>query len=122
MNLMLRKFKTDNGRLHEIYDYEDGAWIVLTEPERDELEEVARKYEIDIADVRAAMDDEESSRIDINDDYAMLLFDIPSVEVRHKQEVYTTIPIGMILVQLLIWASFLQDLPEKASHLLLLKV
>lgn len=111
MNLMLRKFKTDNGRLHEIYDYEDGAWIVLTEPERDELEEVARKYEIDIADVRAAMDDEESSRIDINDDYAMLLFDIPSVEVRHKQEVYTTIPIGMILTGNVIITICSEDSP-----------
>ncbi len=93
---MLKKYITENGVLREIKDYLPGIWIVLTEPEKEELEEVAHRYEIDITDIRAAMDDEESSRMDINDDYAMILCDIPSVEIRHKQAAYTTIPLGVI--------------------------
>lgn len=93
---MLKKFITDNGILRKTEEYLPGNWIVLTDPQRDECEEVAEKYGIDIADIRAAMDDEESSRIDVEDDYTMILFDIPLVEIRHNQQAYTTIPLGII--------------------------
>lgn len=33
--------------------------------------------------------------MDVNDDYVLILFDIPSVEIRHNQEAYTTIPLGL---------------------------
>ena len=58
----------------------------------------AEQFDIDIGDVRAALDDEESSRIDLEDGYTLILVDIPSVEIRHKREAYTTIPLGIILV------------------------
>lgn len=59
---------------------------------------IAEQFDIDIGDVRAALDDEESSRIDLEDGYTLILVDIPSVEIRHKREAYTTIPLGIILV------------------------
>lgn len=93
---MLKRFVTENGKVKEVNEYLAGCWIALTEPEKDECEEVALKYGIDIADIRAAMDDEESSRIDVEDNYTMVLFDIPTIEIRHKQEAYTTIPLGII--------------------------
>lgn len=93
---MLKKFITDNGILRKTEEYLPGNWVALTDPQRDECEEVAEKYGIDISDIRAAMDDEESSRIDVEDDYTMILFDIPSVEIRHNQQAYTTIPLGII--------------------------
>ncbi|MDD6572756.1 MAG: magnesium transporter CorA family protein [Thermoflexaceae bacterium] len=93
---MLKKFVTENGRLGEIKEYLPGCWVALTKPEKNECEEVASKYGIEISDILAAMDDEESSRIDVEDEYTMILFDIPAVEIRHKQEAYTTIPLGII--------------------------
>lgn len=93
---MLKRYITENGQVREIEEYLPGCWIALTEPEKEECEEVASKYGIDITDIRAAMDDEESSRIDVEDNYTMVLFDIPAVEIRHKQEAYTTIPLGII--------------------------
>lgn len=93
---MLKRFITDNGRLKEIEEYLPGCWIDLTKPEKEECEKVAARYGIEISDILAAMDDEESSRIDVEDEYTMILFDIPAVEIRHKQEAYTTIPLGII--------------------------
>lgn len=93
---MLKKYITDDGIVREIKEYLPGNWIALTAPQKEELEEVAHRYEIDIVDMRAAMDDEETSRIDVNDNYTMILCDIPSVEIRHKQAAYTTVPLGVI--------------------------
>lgn len=93
---MISKYITENGKLREISDYMAGMWINLTAPSQDESLEIARRYCIDLSDVRAALDEEESSRVDVNDDYVLIIFDIPTVEIRHNQEAYSTIPIGVI--------------------------
>lgn len=93
---MISKYITENGKLKEISEYTPGMWINLTAPSQDESLEIARRYGIDLSDVRAALDEEESSRVDVNDDYVLIIFDIPTVEIRHNQEAYTTIPIGVI--------------------------
>lgn len=93
---MIGKYITDDGVLREINEYMTGMWINLTAPTQDESVEIAEKYNIDLADIRAALDVEESSRVDISEDYVLIIFDIPTVEIRHNQEAYTTIPLGVI--------------------------
>ncbi len=93
---MISKYITENGVLKEIEDYMPGMWINLTAPSQEESLLISSRYDIDLADVRAALDEEESSRVDVNDDYVLILFDIPTVEIRHNQEAYTTIPLGVI--------------------------
>lgn len=39
----------------------------------------------------------ESSRIELEDGYTLILVDIPALEIRHDKEAYTTIPLGIIL-------------------------
>ncbi len=82
-----------------IEEPEDGTWIQLTSPTLDECREVAAEFEIDILDLRTALDDEESARVSIEDGYTLILVDIPSREVRHGREAYTTIPLGIILTE-----------------------
>lgn len=93
---MISRYITENGKLKEINDYMPGMWINLTAPNHEESMDIAGRYDIDLADVRAALDDEESSRVNVNDGYVLILFDIPTVEIRHNQEAYTTIPLGII--------------------------
>ncbi len=94
---MVKIFKTDNKIVNEIENYETGSWIQMTNPTIDECMEIVNRYEIDIADVRAALDDEESSRVDIETGYTLILVDIPAVEIRHDNEAYTTMPLGIII-------------------------
>ena len=54
---------------------------------------------MDIADVRAALDDEESSRINLEDEYTLILVDIPSAEMRNNRHSYTTIPLGILIAE-----------------------
>lgn len=93
---MITNYITDNGSLREISDNTAGMWVNLVAPTLEETQYIANTYGIDLADVRAALDEEESSRVDPNDDYVQIIFDIPTVEIRHNQEAYTTIPLGII--------------------------
>ncbi|MBP3621683.1 MAG: magnesium transporter CorA family protein [Lachnospiraceae bacterium] len=93
---MISRYITEKGKLMEINEYKPGMWINLTAPSQDESLEIAKQYDIDLTDVRAALDDEEASRVDVNDGYVMVIFDIPTVEIRHNQQAYTTIPLGVI--------------------------
>lgn len=90
-------YKTDNGVLSQMASYEQDVWVHLISPSMDELMEVAGHYEIDISDLRAALDEEESSRIQMEDGYTLILVDIPFEEMRNEQRAYTTIPLGILL-------------------------
>lgn len=94
---MIKVYKTEERIVHEIEKIEEGAWINLVAPTMEECIQIAERYDIDIADVRAALDDEESSRVDLEDGYTLILVDIPSIEIRNQREAYTTIPLGIIL-------------------------
>lgn len=95
---MVKIYMTDDRVVYELEERREGAWIMLTNPTVEELQEVARE-EIDIADLRAALDDEESSRIEMEDGYTLILVDIPTTEIRNELKTYTTIPLGIILTQ-----------------------
>ena len=94
---MLDIYRTDDAVIHEAEEYEPGCWIKLTAPTTDECEQVANDYGMDIDDVRAALDEEESSRISVEDDYTLILIDIPIAEERNARHTYTTIPLGILL-------------------------
>lgn len=95
---MIKIYRTENSKIGEEHTFEPGSWIQLTEPSLDEIELISNRFEIDIADVRAAMDADESSRVDIEDDYTLILVDIPIVEIRNDQKAYTAIPLGILLL------------------------
>jgi magnesium transporter len=97
--VMLTIYKTDEGIIKTMPDYDDGVWVRLVEPTRAELTSVAGQYSIDVADLATALDDEESARISLEDGYTLIIADIPSSEVRHEKKMYTTIPMGIVLKQ-----------------------
>ena len=69
----------------------------MVNPSVTEGQMIADQLDVDIEDVLAALDEEESSRIELQDGYTLILVDIPSVEIRHEKKSYTTIPLGIIL-------------------------
>lgn len=95
---MIKIYRTENSKIGELHAFEPGSWIQLTDPSLDELELISQKFDIDIADVRAAMDADESSRVEIEDDYTLILVDIPIIEIRNEQKAYTAIPLGILLL------------------------
>lgn len=82
---------------NEIDTFEPGAWINLVNPSQEELAQVADRFGIDIADLRAPLDVEETSRIAVEDDYTLIIVDVPTYEERNNKSYYVTIPLGIIV-------------------------
>lgn len=107
---MIRIFKTQNGFTKEIQEKEEGCWIALTNPTEQELHEISSGYAIEPDDLKAAMDEEERPRIQMEDNYTMILVDAPTVELRHEKEAYVTIPMSIILTKDIIFTVCLEDI------------
>lgn len=94
---MVDIYKTDNKILSKLDNIEEGCWINMVDPTSSELALVSGYFDIDADDLATALDEEESSRISLEDGYTLILVDIPTPEVRHEKKMYTTIPLGIIL-------------------------
>jgi Mg2+ and Co2+ transporters len=92
-------FRTDDRIIHEEKELSSGAWVNMINPTVTEGEEIAKELGIDLHDLLAALDEEESSRVELEDGYTLILVDIPATEIRHEKEAYNTIPLGIILTQ-----------------------
>ena len=108
---MVKLYRTDDRLIHEEKTMDDGVWIHMVDPSAEESQKVAEALGVDVADIRAALDEEESSRIELDDGYTLILIDVPSPEIRHEKMMYTTIPLGIILTQNVIVTVCTEELP-----------
>lgn len=95
---MIRYYKTIDNKLEKLNSFENGCWINLVEPNSSEIKEIASLLDIDIDSIKSALDEEERSRIDVEDNHTLILIDIPVDESDEKSTHYTTIPLGIILL------------------------
>ena len=95
---MIRYYKTIDNKLEKLNCFEYGCWINLVNPTLDEIDEISTKLSIDVDSINSALDEEERSRIDIEDNHTLILIDIPIDESDSNSSHYTTIPLGIILV------------------------
>ena len=96
---MMSLYKTENGIISELNNYETDIWIKMTSPSNEEADFISQKYGIELDHVKAALDNDESARIEIEDNYTLILVDIPVTERRGEHNEYTTIPLGIILCE-----------------------
>ena len=102
VSVLIRVFRTIEGAIHEIEEPQDGAWIAMTNPSATELFQIAEKYGIELDDLRAPLDEEERSRIEVEENYTLILVDIPMIEERNDKDWYGTIPLGIVVALSLI--------------------
>ena len=108
---MVKIFKTAESGVLQIENFEPGCWVAMTHPTAEELHEVATRYDIDATDMRAPLDEEERSRIDVEDNYTLILVDIPTIEERNEKDWYGTIPLSIVLCNDTIITVCLEDTP-----------
>ena len=108
---MVKYYMTDNRLIHEEDRISDGVWVQMVNPTIAEGQLISDELDIDIEDVLAALDEEESSRIELQDGYTLILVDIPTTETRHEKDTYTTIPLGIILTNDIIITVCTEDTP-----------
>ena len=96
---MVRVFKTIEGAIHEIQEPQEDCWIAMTNPTATEIFEISERFGIEVDDLRAPLDEEERSRIEVEDNYTLILVDVPIIEERNDKDWYGTIPLGIIVTR-----------------------
>lgn len=93
---MIQIFKTIENKFEEFKTIENGCWVNLINPSNDEIELVSQKTGLNSELLKAPLDEEESSRVETEDDQICVIVDIPVMDVEGKNVNYFTIPLGMI--------------------------
>ena len=96
---MLSIHKTVNGKMTPLDAVEDGCWVNLVYPSEDELRTVSAILGVEPTFLRAALDEEETSRIDSEDGQTLIIVDTPAMEQDETGVVYSTLPLGIIVTE-----------------------
>lgn len=94
---MICIYKTlpDNS-MKKINEVESGCWINIIEPSEEELILLCKKINISMELLNASLDDEETSRIEIEGSNILIIVDVPFTSVEENSLTYETYPLGII--------------------------
>ena len=106
---MVTYYKTVDDKLMEIDHPEKGCWISMVHPDDAELSTVSRQTGTELDMLRAPLDPEERARLETDEGVALILVDVPTIEVDGKDFVYSTIPLGILQVRDYIITVCLKD-------------
>lgn len=76
--------------------YQDGCWVNVIDPNKDEINRLINEFKVDPTYITASLDEEESAHIESEDGNAFLIFDVPCVEREEENLMYTTGPVGVV--------------------------
>ena len=96
--IMIRFFTNDNGKLTQCDEPTEGCWISVVDPTPQEVMDLIQTYGLDSGFVKSSLDEEESSRIEREDDQTLVIIDTPvsTVDEDQTRNFYTQ-PMGIIV-------------------------
>ena len=112
---MLQIFKSlESGHLEELTlkTLEKGSWINIIDPTPYELKIISNLTDVEPDFLRSALDDEERSHIDVEDDCIMILTNVPIIR---EEESYDTLPLAIILTKQYLITVCLEETPVIAD-------
>lgn len=100
---MYKMYNTDmkTNETSEVKEFKKGNWINMIAPTAEEIKAVCKGLKISEEFIKYPLDSEEKARIDIEEDEQTTLFimDIPVMEKEGNTEIYSTMPLGMLIVR-----------------------
>lgn len=110
---MIEYFKSDARLLSPLYEFEPGCWVNLVRPTSEEIAHVLATTGVEEDFLRAALDPEESSRVELEEDQTLLIVDIPTLEESNVEQdeskIFGTLPMGIIVLPNTVITVCLQD-------------
>ena len=94
---MIRFYKTEELRVQSSDAFASRCWVEMINPTDDEVEDICALSGISEEMIKAALDEEESARVETEDGTTMYIVDSPMmVETEEGDDTYTTIPVAII--------------------------
>ena len=94
---MVFYYMSEGQKLLSVDAPQDGCWVSMIHPTEEEIKSVSSRFSIDADDLRSALDTDERSRIAVEENYVMVLVNIPTVEDDTERELYDTIPLSIFV-------------------------
>ena len=91
-----KSLSENDGTLKKITSLEPGCWVNIIAPSQEELLLISNKTGVPLEFLRAPLDDEETSRIEIEGDFILIIVDIPFTEMEDNSLTYDTYPLAII--------------------------
>lgn len=91
-----KSLSENDGTLKKITSLEPGCWVNIIAPSQEELLLISKKTGVPLEFLRAPLDDEETSRIEIEGDFILIIVDIPFTEMEDNSLTYDTYPLAII--------------------------
>lgn len=108
---MIKLLKTFENTLKETPEMEKDNWVHLLNPTDAEISRVSERFHVPQDYLRAALDEEERSRIEVEDDCVLIIVDVPVSETMESSSSYTTLPLGIIIANESIITVTTKELP-----------
>ncbi len=105
---MIEIFRTVNNEIVRADTFEEGVWVNLVNPNEEEINKVHAALNVDLDFLRAALDEEERARIENDNGQTLIIVDTPVME-KDGKNLYTTIPLAIILIKHIIITVCLKD-------------
>ncbi len=94
---MTKFYLSEECAVNTVEVYRPGCWISMIAPSDVEIKNIALEHAIEADALKAALDIDERSRIEVDENYTMILTNIPTVETDNEKELYSTIPLSVII-------------------------
>ena len=97
---MVKYYRNIEGRICEIENREEGCWVSVVNPTETEISDLEEDMCVDRDYIRAALDEEEPSRIESDDGVTLIVVDYPIAEQDNdpdKTLLYSTTPMSIII-------------------------
>lgn len=97
---MVKYYRSIEGRICELENREEGCWISVINPTETEISDIEEDLNIDRDYIRAALDEEETSRVESDDGVTLIVVDYPVSEQDNdpdKTLLYSTTPMAIII-------------------------
>ncbi len=107
---MIKFFINKDGKLTECESPEVGCWVSVVDPTQQEVMELIQTYGLDSGFVKSSLDEEESSRIEREDDQTLVIIDTPvsTVDEDQTRNFYTQ-PMGIIITDDFVFTISLKE-------------
>jgi magnesium transporter len=97
---MINFYVSEEGTLTQCDAPKEGCWISVVDPTPQEVVELIENYGLDSGFVKSSLDEEESSRIEREDEQTLVIIDTPVSAVDDdKTKNFYTLPMGIIITE-----------------------
>ncbi|MDR2073917.1 MAG: magnesium transporter CorA family protein [Oscillospiraceae bacterium] len=96
---MINYYKTINRKIIKQEECTSGCWVNCMAPSERDISFLTAEFKIDPDFLRAALDEEETSRIDSENGVILMVIDSPVVEKSEKNLIYYTMPLSIFITE-----------------------